>query len=380
MSNAYDIIVIGAGPAGSTAALTAAQEGASVLLIEEHPAVGLPVVCAEGLSRSTIQGYLDIKPEWISQKMYGSVIRGPDNEEFKVDYPGCGWVLNREVFDPALSRLAESNGAVIKTSTRALGVSDSRLVVDEQGIKKYYTYKLLIGADGMVSRVGTWMGIDTRLRLHEIDVCAQYVIEHESITQHYTTLVFGEKYAPGGYAWIFPRGKNTANVGLGISPLKTKKTAKAFLDEWVQKEFPDGTILREIYGGVPAKMLPRLSGDTFFLTGDAARLTDPLSGAGIANAVKSGVIAGRNAALRLKGKRDYFRQELKREILNEISYHHKVRSIYVKLTDRELEDIFAVGRRIFENKTVRDISIRHIVKEVIFSSPRLFRTAFRLLF
>lgn len=380
MSNNFDLIIIGAGPSGSAAAYTAAKEGISVLLLEEHPKIGIPVVCAEGLSRSTIKDYLELKPEWISQDLSGSIIRGPDNEEFKIEYPKCGWVLNREVFDADLAKMAGIQGAVIKTSVKAVGIEDNEVIVKESGKKERYKFKFLIGADGFVSNVGRWLGIDTRLNLNELEVCAEYLIEGIKIDAQYTYLIIGENYAPGGYAWIFPKSNNSANIGLGISPLKTKEKAKYFLDKWVKREFANGKISKKIFGGVPAKILKHYFGRNFFLVGDAARFTDPLSGAGIANGIKSGVIAGRNTILRLKGKKDHFEAEVKKEILDEVKFHHRIRKSYLKLTDKEYKEIFKIGKKIYEGKITNNIDIRYLVKEILLSSPRIFKIGFRLLF
>lgn len=380
MSTDFDLIVIGAGPAGSAAAFAAAQEGISVLLLEEHADIGVPVICAEGLSRSTIEGYLEIKPEWISHELFGVIVQGPTEERFTIEYPHVGWVLNRTVFDQALASMAQAHGAVIKLLTKAIGIEDSKVIVNENGTQKTYTSKFLIGADGMASHVGTWLGIDTRLTLHEIMVCAEYVISNITLEPHYAMLIIGEEYAPGGYAWIFPKSTTTANVGLGISPTRTKKSAKYFLDRWVMKEFPHGHVKEKIFGGVPVKVLRQFSGNNFFLVGDAARLTDPLSGAGIANGVKSGVIAGRNAVLRLRGKKDYFKAEIKKEILDEITFHLRVRNAYVKLSDKDYADIFHIGKKLFTRKTIRDINTHHLVKHILLSSPRLLRIGFNLLF
>jgi digeranylgeranylglycerophospholipid reductase len=380
MAENFDLIVVGAGPAGSATAFSAAEAGISVLLIEEHPEIGIPLVCAEGLSRSTIKDYLDIKPEWISQELKGAIVRGLDGEEFKVEYPGVGWILDREVFDKALAEMAKAKGAVLKTSSRAIGIEDDQVIVDEKGVKKRYKFKFLIGADGIASRTGKWMGINTKLDPAEIEVCAEYLIDGIKFDAHYAYLIFGEQYAPGGYAWIFPKSNNSANIGLGISPLKLKKKPKYFLDEWVKKEFPQGKIRKRIFGGVPAKLLKKFSGKNFFLVGDAARFTDPLSGAGIANAIKSGVIAGRNTVLRLENKKDYFEAEIKKEILDEIKFHLRVRNVYLKLTDREYNEIFKIAKRIFKGKTIDDINTKHLVREILLSSPRLLWLGFRLLF
>ncbi|MEO0138214.1 MAG: NAD(P)/FAD-dependent oxidoreductase [candidate division WOR-3 bacterium] len=376
----FDLIVVGAGPSGSSAALTAAEEGLSVLLIEEHPEVGIPLQCAEGLSRSTIKNYLDIKADWIAVSLQGSIVRGPTGEEFKIEYPNVGWILNRKIFDKELASLAVKKGAVLKTNAKVIKIDNNVLDVNESsGIKKYRS-RFIIGADGISSNVGRWLGIDTRLGLNEIEVCAEYLIENIKIEPNYTYLIFDNKIAPGGYAWIFPKSKTSANVGLGISPLAGKKRAKEYLDDWIKKEFPDGIIKEKIFGGVPAKILKKFSGRNFFLVGDAARFTDPLSGAGIANGVKSGMIAGRNAVLRLKGKKDFFEAEIDREILAEIKFHKKVRDIYLKLKDDDYKKIFEIGKKFFADKIITDINTREIVREVIKNFPALLPLCIKLLF
>ncbi len=377
---AFDIIVVGAGPGGSCAAFAAAQEAVSVLLLEEHPEVGSPVVCAEGLSQSTIRDYLEIKPEWVSSSLSGAIIRGPDKEEFRIDYPEVGWVLERTKFDAALAKMAQDSGAVLKTGAKAIGLDDGRLKVLEEGRIETYQFKFLIGADGIGSKVGRWFGIDTRLKPSELEVCAEYLLEEIEIDNKSVYLIFGAKYAPGGYAWIFPKSEKSANVGLGITPTKTKMRARQFLDNWIGEDFPGAKIKRRVFGGVPAKPLKRFSGRNFFLVGDAARFTDPLSGAGIANAVKSGIIAGKNAVLRLKGKKDHFESAIRNKILKEIKFHERVRNIYVRLGDNELKDIFKIGKRIYAGKKVDDINTKILVREILLSSPGLLKIGFTLLF
>ncbi len=379
MSRNYDLIIIGAGPAGSAAAVAASEEGISVLMLEEHAEIGSPLACAEGLSRSTIKGYLDIKPEWISQKLSGSIVRDPGGKEFTIEYPNVGWVLNRKVFDPAIAGLAESKGAVIKKSAKAVGIQNNEVIVSRNGKTRTYKFKYLIGADGVASNVGRWMGIDTRMSLSEIEICAEYLLSKINIKPEYAYLIFGSNYAPGGYAWIFPKSTTSANVGLGISPLKTRKKPKQLLDHWVRQEFPDARIEERIFSGVPAKVLKRFSGRSFCLIGDAARLADPLSGAGIANGIKSGFIAGRNAAAIIKGKKDNLESEIRAEILNEIEWHHRVRKVYLKLTDNDFQTIFRIAEKIFRGKPVKDINTRQLVRQILLASPHLLGLGFRLL-
>lgn len=380
MRNDYDVIVIGAGPAGSAAAAAASARGLMVLVMEEHAEIGQPLACAEGLSRSTIKGYLEMRPEWISQRLSGSIIRGPDSREFAMEYPEVGWILDRKVFDPALAKIAESKGATIKKSTKAIGIENNEVIVKENGRKMSYYFRYLIGADGIVSNVGRWMGLDTRMKLSEIEICAEYRLKNINVKSGYAYLIFGSKYAPGGYAWIFPKSMNSANVGLGISPLRTKEKPKILLERWVEREFPDAKIEERIFSAVPAKALKTFSGKNFCLVGDAARFTDPLSGGGIANGIKSGAIAGRNAADIIRGRKNNLQAEMRAAVLDEVVWHKRVQNVYSKLDDRDLQKIFDIGERIFRGKTVTDINTRHLVRQILLVSPHLFGLGFRLLF
>lgn len=371
MSHNFDIVIVGAGPAGSAAAFTAAEQGASVLLIEEHPTIGVPVVCAEGITRGSIRRYLTIRPEWVAATISGSYVRSPDGEEFKIEHPDAGYILDRKTFDRALAQMAEERGAVMKTSAKAIGIEGNEVIVVESGERRRYRYRFLIGADGIASRVGQWMGMSTRLNIDEILVCAQYFVENINVEPQYTTLIFGDLYAPGGYAWIFPKSDHSANIGVGISPFKTKQKAKYFLDTWIRREFAHGTIRAKTFGGVPATLMQRFSGKEFFLIGDAARLSDPLSGAGIANGIKSGVIAGRNAVLRLKGRKSFFEEEMKREILNTIKFHLGLKRGLMKFTNREFNQFCRVCRRIYGQKPIESIDMHHLARSIVLSSPRI---------
>ena len=379
MDRRFDLIVIGAGPAGSAAAATAAECGVSVLLIEEHAEIGTPLACAEGLSRSTIKGWFDIENEWIAQPLSGSIVRSPQGREFVIEYPNVGWILNRKVFDPALARIAEQKGSVLVKRAKAVSIAGDEVAVRQGNRETRHKFRYLIAADGVASNVGRWLGLDTRMSLDGIEVCAEYLLSNIDVKAEYAHLIFGSQYAPGGYAWIFPKSAHSANVGLGLSPLVTKEKPNRLLNRWVEREFPAARIEERIFSGVPARILDRYSGRNFCLVGDAARFTDPLSGAGIANGIKSGIIAGRNAAKIIKGQKHSLESEMEKEILNEIRWHYRVRKIYMKLSDKDLEDVFRIAEKIFHGRTVSDIDTHYIVKRILLHSPHLLKLGFRLL-
>ncbi|MEO0226190.1 MAG: NAD(P)/FAD-dependent oxidoreductase, partial [candidate division WOR-3 bacterium] len=315
MIEKFDLVIVGAGPAGSCAAWAAAREGLSVVILERHKRVGEHILCAEGISRSTVDGWLDIKPHWISTKLRGAVVKSPSRRIFQANYPDVGYILERKIFDAELAGEAVKAGAKLICNAEAIEIQDKKLIYLQDQEKKEVGFGFIIGADGCESRIGRLAGLKTFLKLNEIHICAQYLLGNLNIESDYAQFYLDEDIAPGGYAWVFPKSKDRANVGLGISPLKAKQSVRIYLDHWVTNEFSSATKLRFICGGVPAKIMKQFTSGNCFLAGDAARFCDPLSGGGIANAVKSGFLAGINAARILKGKKSEYEKAIKKEVL-----------------------------------------------------------------
>jgi digeranylgeranylglycerophospholipid reductase len=122
------------------------------------------------------------------------------------------------------------------------------------------------------------------------------------VDQNTLYFYFGQEYAPNGYFWIFPKGQNKANIGLGVSGLiGKKKSAQTFLNDFMNKFYPNSPVLTTIAGGVPCAItLDKISAPGIMLVGDAARQVNPLSGGGIASGMIGGSIAGKIAAEAVK--------------------------------------------------------------------------------
>jgi hypothetical protein len=153
---------------------------------------------------------------------------------------------------------------------------------------------VVVAADGIESRVARWAGIDTTLGLKDIASCTQYHLTDIDIDPGRIELYYGSDLAHGGYAWVFPKGEHEANVGLGVVYNGRKSQSSAgLLDDFVRARFPEAHIIGVVVGAVPISgIIPRLSGGGIVAVGDAARLSDPLTGEGILNAMISGRIAG----------------------------------------------------------------------------------------
>ena len=158
--------------------------------------------------------------------------------------------------------------------------------------------RVVIGADGVETMVGRWAGLDTRVPARDMESCAQYVVQGIDFDPDAIYLQFGDGIAPGGYAWLFPKGEGIANVGLGIVALKSDgRNARAYLDAWIARRYPRGARTGYTVGGVIVHTTIRQTyTDGVLVAGDAAHMINPLSGGGIVNAMKAGRLAGRTAA------------------------------------------------------------------------------------
>ncbi|WMW24452.1 NAD(P)/FAD-dependent oxidoreductase [Methanolobus sediminis] len=357
MKNEYDVVVIGAGPAGSITAKTAAEKGLSVLLIEKRQEIGDPVRCAEGVSKVWLRKHIEPDHRWICADVKGSRIFAPDGTmiEMAEEIAGgeVGYVLERKIFDRALAYEASKAGADVMVKTRATDlIIENNFIkgvkVSHLGQSYDIKAKIVIGADGVESKVGRWAGIDTAIKPADIETCAQYLMSGTGIDQNYCYFYLGNDVAPAGYVWIFPKGNDMANVGIGIMGNKSGngKHAIDYLNDFVNDKYPDAKILEVDVGGVPVcGSIEKTIANGLMLVGDAARQSDPITGGGIINAMEAGKIAGEVAynaiskgdvsANALNEYEIKWRETIGREIDNSLI----VKDTFVKFTDKELNSL-----------------------------------------
>ena len=313
MRNEYDIIVVGGGPAGSMAARFAAEQGLLVLMLEKDRDVGYPVRCGEAISKAGVEEFIASDDKWIAAKISKFSFNAPDGTEVILDFGEAGYVLERKIFDYELARTAANAGADILTRAYVndLLFEDGKVSgvkYEYQGEQKELKAKVVIAADGVESRVGRWAGLTTHIDFRDMESAVQITAANIPVDQNTLYFYFGQEYAPNGYFWIFPKGSNKANIGLGISGLiGKKKSAQSFLNDFMNKFYPSAPVLTTIAGGVPCAItLKKISSPGIMLVGDAARQVNPLSGGGIASGMIGGSIAGKIAAEAvLKNKLDH---------------------------------------------------------------------------
>lgn len=362
------------------AAKTAAEAGLSVVLLEKRQEIGEPIRCAEGVSiRSELRELITVQPDWISTEVNGVRLHSPNNDNVFMTVDKGGYILERKTFDRGLALQAAIAGAKVLIKTRAIGLirKDGRSAVSAicQGEPLRIEAPLIIGADGVESKVARWAGIDNKLKPEDIMVCAEYQVFDASIDQEYCEFFFGNRMAPGGYVWIFPKGGRLANVGIGIQGSQSGPGMPiTLLERFLQIRMPKAKILQIVAGGIPTSgPINNTTSDGIMLVGDAAHQSDPLTGGGIINAMRAGVMAGETAgravssgdvsAAALKEYEDRWRSSIGKQI--EKRYHAK--NFFLKLTDDDLNHLAGS----LHGKDVSKMNTRDLLRFLFKQNPKL---------
>jgi digeranylgeranylglycerophospholipid reductase len=386
MKDSYDFLVIGGGPAGAIAARTAATEGYSVLLVEKRPAIGAPVRCAEGLGKEALAEFIKPDGRWISAEVDRAELVAPDGVSMMVesDVAGSkvGYILDRKFFDRELVWQAAEAGADVMVKTRAVSpiITDDTVqgaVVDFCGSHTKVHADLTIAADGVESKFTRWCGIDTTVPVREIMSSAQFLMTDIDIDPVTTTFYLGNKVAPEGYLWVFPKGERTANVGIGISGKKSGPghRAKDYLERFVADKFPNGKTIECMVGGVSVcRPLPETVANGLMVVGDAARVVDPMTGGGIYNAMFTGRMAVQ------VGTRALAENDVSREALMPydkgwraspmgatIARNWHIKEKFITMSDSKLNAIIHSAKAI----DLKDFSTLSLIKEIMKRNPLL---------
>lgn len=309
----YDVVVVGSGPAGATTGRVAAERGLRVLLLDKKQELGAPIQCSGAVSAHALHdASVDPSDEFVSSPIYGFTVYDAAGHAATVDYRALkpdvyhhaplGYVVDRRRFDRHLTALAERAGAEVWLKAEALGHTPRQNGFTDVHLKHFgqpvtVCARVVVGADGIQSQVGKWANLRTHIKLNELASCLQLIVDQIECDD-LLEIITGHEWAPGGYAWIFPKGHGFAEVGLGVIRTLTDKDARWHLDHFMQNSFladrfRQCRVLEVQGGGVPlAAPLKRQYADHVILVGDAARHVNPITGGGIHTALRGGVIAG----------------------------------------------------------------------------------------
>ncbi|HDJ38223.1 MAG TPA: NAD(P)/FAD-dependent oxidoreductase [Methanosarcinales archaeon] len=310
----YDIVVVGAGPAGCLAAKYAAKNGAKTLLIEEHASIGSPIQCAGLLSTKAIHA-CEVVPNREFHPITGAFVYAPDGRRIRIAGGEVkAYVVDRRSFDRTLAEDAIRAGAEILMRTRACGMdicdqeNERILHVTIEGEPDTIVAGVVIGADGVGSRVARWAGLDS----HETVLSGAQVGTIYDFDDPGFVEIFTGSCAPGFFAWAIPY-HDSARIGLAVRPELGRgsepESGAGFRSgsawDHLQRLLSTHRVVSEkchthtteiVMGGIPIGVPKRTVADRVLITGDAAGQVKPTSGGGVYPGAVCAKIAGQVAA------------------------------------------------------------------------------------
>ena len=289
-----DILVIGAGPAGTSAARAAAGKGLTVICADRRAEIGVPVQCAEFVPMPLLRSVHETDSR--VQDVEGMLTVLPSGLRHHRAFPGM--MIDRARFDQGLAELAQAAGARVETRCQFLDW-DGEVARLRRGTDEALALRprLLIGADGPHSLVAEAVGLPRQ----QVVYTRQYTVP--LLRPYADTDIFLSDAFPGGYGWLFPRGP-VANLGLGTDRRfegNLKLPLEQLHRQVLERGLVGAAILGRTGGAIPVGGIRPMVHGNVVLAGDAAGLTHPITGAGIPAAVISGERAGAAAADYLAG-------------------------------------------------------------------------------
>jgi len=282
MKKNYETVIIGAGPGG----LTAGRFLEDAVILDQKKEIGIPVQCAEGLAEKFLK-LLKISPQndWIATKIQNCELFFPNKESIILREEGL-YILNREKFEKFLSSFCKAEILLQKRVAEIRKKADFWEIETSNG--EIFKSRYLIGADGVFSIV--------RRKIFKEPVrylpCASYLTRFEKkVPLDTLKMYFHPEKFPLGYAWLFPKEENLANIGLGCFHSCLDIVFKEFLEE-MKEEIGNYQFLKSRGGIVPFMEEPmEVFRENAFLVGDAGGMVNPITAGGIGNAMLSGKMA-----------------------------------------------------------------------------------------
>ncbi len=303
----YDVVVVGAGPAGATAAKFLAEKGVKTILIDKHP-YPRDKPCGGVLSVRTLKRFPYISDDLIDSYSYGGSISSSSlmyQVQLQKETPVAAFVL-RKKFDQGLVNYAVQSGTTFKDGTAVVNIQKMKDTVKiNLNNGKFLESKLVIGADGIWSTVAKSFGLGAHYPRIGRCLFQEYPLTSKLLNQYFSEKRFFQFYLKfmdiSGTGWVFPK-KDSINIGIGeIQPLASQPIKRPQLKEVYtnylrvlkeKKLIPPAIKIGTIKGGVlPLHPLKKTFANQVVLCGDAAGQMNPLTGDGIHYAMSSGKIA-----------------------------------------------------------------------------------------
>ncbi len=394
----WDVLVVGAGPAGSNTARLLAVAGWKVLMVEEHPQVGQPVQCAGLVTPRTFDHAPFPIGDLLQNELRGGIVVAPDGTKVTFQTPHVqAQAMDRAGFDQRCAEYAEAAGVEIRTATKAIaavrdGAGITVTLQDAVG-RNDVRCRLLVGADGIRGSVARWFSFpDVRevVSCYEAELTGVHI---PSGTEHLIPMFAGRAQAPGFFSWIIPVGSGRARAGLAVAPGMNLASAKAyyermFADPQSAPYLAGAAPSYLIIGGIPLGLRDEIVQDRVMLVGDAAGMAKPTSGGGIYFALVASEHLARFADRGLhsdalsRGDLRPYERRVRRSIGRELRKGWALRSIYKRMRDDDfnrLANLLSTPRARPAIEARGDIDYpSRLVLPLVWAQPRLLGFFLRL--
>jgi len=386
-----DVVVVGAGPSGSFSALTAARMGAEVVVCEEHKEVGLPSHCAGLTSLGGLKRLGLHLPEMVVEnEIKGAVFYSPSGREFRVRfaYP-VTFVIDRVMFDKHLAELAEKAGVEFLLGTKARALLLDKGFVNGVSLKsgENLTSKIVIDAEGCASTLLKQIGLQTFDKSLVVNAVNAEVDRVKDVQDDTVEVYFGQRYAPGLFAWIIPRRDGSAKIGLATRVGNPSEYLKHFLNTHpiAKKKLRGAAVKNASYHLIPlGGPIPKTYYNGFLAVGDAASQVKPTTGGGVVMSLTCAKIAGESAFEAIQqndfseGFLSRYQQRWRRAIGFDMVVMRRIRLMLNSLPDQKLDRIISLCSqwRLSESlQKVRDIDFQGKALMPLLRSPAAWTVA-----
>lgn len=342
----FDVVVVGAGPAGAMASKYAALNGARTLLIEEHASIGSPVECAGLISKAALTECEIGEGSFVLAKMKGAFVYSPGGDELTVRGKDVkAYVIDRKIFDRALVERSLEAGVELMLKTRFTGLHKGGISVLSSGESKEIQADIVIGADGIMSSVGRAAGLP---RCKKFLSGFQFEAPYYARDPEFVEIFTGNKFAPGFFGWAVPFA-GMARIGLAKNI--GDRSALHYLEELIKHPVLAsryrGSRTEHVVGGIPLGLPERTVTDNVMLVGDAAGQVKPTSGGGIYMGAECAKIAGEVAARAVikEASTEEYEKRWRSEVGRELAIGMIIHKSLGKLSDENLNEFIAFLNR-----------------------------------
>ncbi|MGQ9705512.1 MAG: geranylgeranyl reductase family protein [bacterium] len=376
MPPVYDLIVVGGGISGSSAAKVASDYGLKVVVIEKENRIVSPPKCAEGVFSSEFTLLFNPRDSWINAVINRGILFSPMGRKLVINYPKGGFIIDRTVFDVDLQDDAMMSGVEFLFNCRVSKIIENGDVINVSFIrsnKKESAIKgrFLIGADGPLSLVGRRAYLIDNLS-KDIYICYQYRVYTKEIYFDDEIYFYVDPVKmPYSYGWVFPKGEGLYNIGVATMYEYSKRSPKIILDNLVGK-ITNGKyeVIISVWGAVPIGFRKLYNNRRILLVGDAGSLADTFTGAGICSAIKSGRWAGKAVYNFLDSGRKndikyFYIEPVSKYLLKLNKRLYMIREKFYKLSQNKLNALMDSLIEMVGDRDFKDLDMQNILYNLL---------------